>query len=130
MFSHIMLGAIDLEQSKKFYDAILGTLGHPEGVMNNGTRYFYRTPTGVFSITQPINGQTASSANGGTIGFAAKSQEEVLAFHAAGLEHGGTTCEDPPGYREGPAGKLYLAYLRDPSGNKICALYRVPKQSS
>ena len=55
------------------------------------------------------------------------SPEQGAAFHAAGLAHGGTTCEDPPGYREGPGGKLYLAYLRDPDGNKICALYRPAK---
>jgi catechol 2,3-dioxygenase-like lactoylglutathione lyase family enzyme len=126
MFSHVMLGAHDLEASRQFYDALLGTLGIGPGVANK-ERYFYRSPTGTFAITKPINGQPASHANGGTLGFLAQSEQQVQAFHAAGVANGGTTCEDPPGYREGPAGKLYLAYLRDPSGNKICALYRVPK---
>ena len=126
MFSHVMLGANDLEASRQFYDALLATLGIGPGVANK-QRYFYRGPTGTFAITTPINGQAASHANGGTLGFLAQSAEQVQAFHAAGIAHGGTTCEDPPGYREGPAGKLYLAYLRDPSGNKICATYRVPK---
>jgi catechol 2,3-dioxygenase-like lactoylglutathione lyase family enzyme len=126
MFSHVMLGAHDLEASRQFYDALLGTLGIGPGVANK-ERYFYRSPTGTFAITKPINGQPASHANGGTLGFLAQSVQQVQAFHAAGVANGGTTCEDPPGYREGPAGKLYLAYLRDPSGNKICALYRVPK---
>ena len=127
MFSHVMVGANDLEASKKFYDAVLGALGIAPGMMNNGTRYFYRSPTGSFSITQPLDGQLATHANGGTIGFLAKSLEQVQAFHAAGLANGGTACEDPPGSREGPFGALNLAYLRDPSGNKICALHRPSK---
>ena len=126
MFSHVMLGANDLEASRKFYDALLATLGIGPGMANN-QRYFYRSPTGTFAITTPLNGQAATHGNGGTFGFLAQSDEQVNAFHAAGVANGGTTCEDPPGYREGPAGKLYLAYLRDPTGNKICALYRVPK---
>ena len=126
MFSHVMLGANDLEASRKFYDALLATLGIGPGMANN-QRYFYRSPTGTFAITTPLNGQAATHGNGGTFGFLAQSVEQVNAFHAAGLANGGTTCEDPPGYREGPAGKLYLAYVRDPTGNKICALYRVPK---
>ena len=127
MFSHVMVGANDLEASRKFYDAILGTLGIAPGVINRDIRYFYRTPTGNFSFTLPLDGKPATPANGGTIGFVAKSEEQVNAFHAAGVANGGTTCEDPPGYREGPAGKMYLAYLRDPIGNKLCALYRAPK---
>jgi catechol 2,3-dioxygenase-like lactoylglutathione lyase family enzyme len=126
MFSHVMLGANDLEASRKFYDALLATLGIGPGMANN-QRYFYRSPTGTFAITTPLNGQAATHGNGGTFGFLAQSVEQVNAFHAAGVANGGTSCEDPPGYREGPAGKLYLAYLRDPTGNKICALYRVPK---
>jgi len=46
------------------------------------------------------------------------------AFHAAGVANGGVSCEDLPGYREGPAGKMFLAYLRDHIGKKICALFR------
>lgn len=127
MFSHVMVGANDLEASKNFYDAVLGTLEMAPGVMHNGTRYFYRSPKGSFSITKPIDGQAATHANGGTIGFLAETPEQVQAFHAAGIANGGTTCEDPPGSREGPFGALYLAYLRDPSGNKICALHRPSK---
>ena len=127
MFSHVMVGANDLEASKKFYDAVLGTLGIEPGVMNNGIRYFYRSPKGSFSITKPIDGQPATHANGGTIGFLAETQEQVQAFHAAGIGNGGTTCEDPPGPRQGPFGEIHLAYLRDPAGNKICVLYRPAK---
>lgn len=124
MFSHVMLGANDLEASRKFYDALLATLGIGPGMANN-QRYFYRSPTGTFAITTPLNGQAATHGNGGTFGFLAQSVEQVNAFHAAGLANGGTTCEDPPGVREGGLGKMYLAYLRDPDGNKLCALHRM-----
>jgi catechol 2,3-dioxygenase-like lactoylglutathione lyase family enzyme len=125
MFSHIMVGADDIEAAKAFYDATLGALGVPAGTIDDKGRLFYRTRTGVFSVTRPIDGGPATAANGGTIGFAAASPEACNAWHAAGVAHGGTTCEDPPGVREGGFGKLYLAYLRDPSGNKLCALHRM-----
>ncbi|RRH70212.1 VOC family protein [Falsigemmobacter faecalis] len=122
MFSHIFVGTSDMDAAKRFYDATLGTLGVAEGVTDPKGRLFYRTATGTFGVSRPINGEAASGANGGTIGFAASSPEEVKAWHAAGLAHGGTAIEDPPGDR----GKgLWLAYLRDPSGNKVCALCRV-----
>ncbi len=124
MFSHIMIGTNDLEKAKAFYDSTLATLGVGPATIDRH-RIFYRTPTGVFSVTKPIDGEPATFANGGTIGFAAKSPEEADAWHAAGLAAGGTAIEDPPGVREGAAGKLYLAYLRDPDGNKLCALHRL-----
>lgn len=126
MFSHIMIGTNNLERSRAFYDAVLGTLGVPAGVLDHH-RVFWRTPTGVFSVTEPINGQPATVGNGSTIGFACKSAEQVDAWHAAGLAQGGAACEDPPGVREGSNTRLYLAYLRDPDGNKICGLYRMPR---
>ena len=121
MFSHIMVGANDVEESKKFYDAALGALGLPAGVMDPKGRCFYMTDGGVFALTKPIDGGEATAANGGTIGFAASSPEAADAFHKAGLENGGVAIEDPPGDRGG----MYIAYLRDPSGNKICALHRM-----
>lgn len=126
MFSHIMIGTNDLTRARTFYDAVLGTLGVPPGVVDRH-RVFWRTPTGLFSVTVPINGQPATVGNGSTIGFASPSTEAADAWHAAGLAHGGVAIEDPPGVRSGPAGRLYLAYLRDPDGNKICAMHRLPK---
>jgi len=126
MFSHIMIGSNNLDRSKSFYDAVLGTLGVRPGAVDRH-RIFWRTPTGVFSVTLPIDGNAASVGNGGTIGSACQSPEQTDAWHAAGLAHGGSLCEEPPGVREGAAGKLYLAYLRDPDGNKICGLHRLPK---
>ncbi len=125
MFSHIMVGANDIDAARKFYDAVLGTLGIAAGFTDDKGRVFYMAPTGVFAVTKPINGAPASVANGATIGFAAADPATVDAWHAAGLANGGTTCEEPPGVREGGMGKMYLAYLRDPSGNKICALHRM-----
>ena len=127
MFSHVMVGTNDLDAAKSFYDKLLGTLGVPPGAVDRH-RVFYRTKTGTFSVSKPINGEPATPANGGTIGFAAASQEEADAWHATGIANGGTPCEEPPGIREGGV-KLYLAYLRDPDGNKLCALYRLPKEA-
>lgn len=124
MFSHIMIGTNDLDRAKTFYDKLLGALGVPPARVD-GHRIFYFTPTGVFSVSKPIDGKPATPMNGGTIGFAAKSGDEVEAWHKAGVEAGGTPIEDPPGVREGATGKLYLAYLRDPAGNKLCALHRM-----
>ena len=124
MFSHVMIGANDVDASKKFYDAVLAAIGLRSGEADPRGRIFYRTKTGVFGITRPIDGQSATHANGGTIGFACASPEQAMAFHDAGVANGGKSIEDPPGWRESASGKFYLAYLRDPSGNKICALHR------
>jgi len=124
MFSHVFVGADDVAASKKFYDAALGALGVPEGKTDPKGRVFYRTSTGLFGLSKPIDGKSATYANGGTIGFAADSPEKVKAFHDAGVANGGKSIEDPPGWREGGTSRLYLAYLRDPYGNKICALHR------
>ncbi|MDG1133631.1 MAG: VOC family protein [Pseudomonadales bacterium] len=123
MFSHIMIGASDLQASKVFYDAVLGALGHKPGVIDDKGRCFYMTEAGIFALSTPIDGEPASHGNGSTIGFHAASTEAADAWHAAGVANGGVTCEDLPGFRGGPSG-MYLAYLRDPSGNKICALHR------
>jgi catechol 2,3-dioxygenase-like lactoylglutathione lyase family enzyme len=124
MFSHIMIGTNNLDRAKAFYDAVLGTLGVAPAIID-GHRIFYRTKYGVFSVSEPINGEPATAANGGTIGFACSSPEQADAWHRAGLANGGTSCEEPPGVREAAIGKLYLAYMRDPDGNKICALHRM-----
>ena len=125
MFNHVMVGANDLEKSKQFYDHVLGVLGVPPGTLDAKGRIFYVTQDGSFALTKPIDGQPATAANGGTIGFRASTPQQVQEWHTVGLEHGGETCEDPPGLRQ-PAG-IYLAYLRDPAGNKICVIHRPAK---
>ena len=125
MFTHLMLGADDIEASRRFYDAVLGALGVEPGVTDSKGRALWRTAHGAFMITRPIDGGSATFANGGTVGFAARDADAVEAFHRAGLANGGASCEDPPGVRQGEFGGLHLAYLRDPVGNKICALHRL-----
>jgi catechol 2,3-dioxygenase-like lactoylglutathione lyase family enzyme len=118
MFTHVMVGTNDIEASKGFYDAVFGAIGLPAGQLDPKGRVFYRTKTGSFGITKPIDGQAATHANGGTIGFPCTSPEQAKAFHD------GKSIEDPPGWRQGAAGRIYLAYLRDPAGNKIVAVHR------
>ena len=124
MFSHVMVGVNDLDKAKAFYDAVLGAIGAPAGFVDRH-RVFWRHAGGTFSASQPIDGNAACVGNGSTIGFACSSSDQVDAWHAAGVANGGTSIEDPPGVREGPAGKMYLAYLRDPDGNKLFALHRM-----
>lgn len=126
MFSHVMLGCNDIALSKRFYDAILGALGTPEGIIDERGRVVYSYRGVRFLLTKPLNGAPASGANGGTLGFSANSPEEVNAWFAAGLASGGLECEDPPGIRHATEGReMYLAYLRDPAGNKVCAAHRI-----
>lgn len=125
MFSHVMLGADDIEKSKAFYDAILAVLGYEPGFIDPKGRCFYRSAESTFAITKPINGEACSFGNGMTIGFKAATPELVDAWHAAGVAHGGTAIEDAPGLRVSGTRQLYLAYLRDPYGNKICATHIV-----
>ncbi len=128
MFNHIMIGTNDIERSKQFYNATLAVLGVGEPVRNlaptGHVRLFYRHDGGTFCISEPINGEPATAANGGTIGFKCSSPEQVKQFHDVAVAHGGTSIEQPPGLRQGGMGALHLAYVRDPDGNKLNALYR------
>jgi catechol 2,3-dioxygenase-like lactoylglutathione lyase family enzyme len=123
MFSHVMVGSNDIERSKKFYDALFGK----EAAVDDKGWLAYRKNGAAFMVSTPKDGQPACCANGGTIGFYFESPEEVDAWHKAAVENGGTSIEDPPGIREISYGKLYLAYVRDPDGNKLCGLHRPAK---
>lgn len=123
MFSHVMVGSNDVHRSKKFYDSLFEKAGHQD----DKGRVAYRRNGSVFMISKPIDGLPANHSNGGTIGFNLDSPEEVDAWHRRGVSAGGQSVEDPPGYRENAFGKLYLAYLRDPDGHKLCGLHR-PEQ--
>lgn len=129
MLNHVMLGSNDIERSKRFYDAVLAVLGAGEPIRNQApsghTRLFYRHEGSTFGISEPINGEPATFANGGTIGFKCHSPEQVKAFHDVAVAHGGQSIEQPPGLRSGSMGDLHLSYVRDPDGNKLCAIYRV-----
>lgn len=123
MFNHVMVGSNDMDRSKRFYDALFAALGARPG-MQNEKHLLYLHKGGVFMVGRPLDGQPATHANGGTIGFAADSPEQLQAWHDAGVAAGGMSVEDPPGPRDGMYGKQHLAYLRDPDGNKLCAACR------
>jgi len=125
MFSHVMVGSNDLARSKKFYDAVFTAIGGKAGTEDTARgRVVYRHNGAAFLVTKPIDGKAACHANGGTIGFAMANAEQANAWHKAGVANGGAAVEDPPGPRGD--GAMYLAYLRDPDGNKLCALHRMP----
>ena len=130
MFSHVMVGSNDLDRSKAFYDKLLGLLGAGEPFRmekpSGQTALFYRHQGTLFAVAQPKDGKPATVSNGATIGFNCVSPQQVDAFHEIAVRHGGSAIEDPPGLRDSPTGKLYLAYVRDPDGNKLCALHRLP----
>jgi len=124
MFSHMMVGTNDIAKSKSFYDALFKSVGGNEGITDPKGRLVYLHNGAVFLVTPPIDGKPATEGNGMTIGFAMESTEQADAWHKAGEAAGGKPIEDPPGWREGGGQRLYLAYLRDPDGNKLCALHR------
>lgn len=130
MLSHVMVGTNDIERSKRFYDALLGILGAGEPMRNAARtghkRLFYRHDGITFCVSEPIDGEPATHANGGTVGFKCSSPEHVRQFHDVAVAHGGTSIEEEPGLRETSLGPLHLAYVRDPDGNKLCGLYRAP----
>jgi catechol 2,3-dioxygenase-like lactoylglutathione lyase family enzyme len=126
MFSHIMVGSNDIARSKKFYDALFVAMGGKPGVEDARGRLAYAHNGARFMVSKPIDGKPATAANGGTIGFMMSDAKQADAWHKAGVENGGTSIENPPGVRQGAAGQIYLAYLRDPDGNKLCALHRMP----
>ena len=128
MINHVMIGSNDIERSKAFYNAVLGVLGAGEPFVNVGpsghTRLFYSHDGGTFSVSEPINGQPANTANGFTVGFKCNSLEQVQQLHDVAVANGGTSIEDPPGPRQGSMGMMNLCYFTDPDGHKICGLHR------
>ncbi len=125
MYSHMMVGSNDIARSKKFYDATFAAIGGQPGIQDEKGRLIYMYNGGLFLVTKPIDGQPATPGNGMTIGIAMETTEQADAWHAAGIANGGKAIEDPPGVRDGATMTLYLAYLRDPDGNKLCALKRM-----
>jgi catechol 2,3-dioxygenase-like lactoylglutathione lyase family enzyme len=125
MFSHVMVGSNDIARSKVFYDAVFGAMGAKPGTQDAKGRLIYSHNGGRFMVSKPIDGKAATHANGGTIGFTMASPEQAEAWHKAGVANGGTSIEDSPGIRQGAAGPMFLAYLRDPDGNKLCGFARV-----
>ena len=126
MFSHMMVGSNDIARSKTFYDALFGAMGGKPAITDDKGRLIYLHNGGAFLVSKPIDGEPASHANGGTVGFTVTGPEQAHAWHEAGVANGGKAIEEPPGVRTGGLGSMYLAYLRDPDGNKLCAMHRMP----
>ena len=120
-----MVGANNIEESRVFYDKIFKVLGAEPGKMypnlSGQKRYFYNFKGTTFCITEPIDGKPATVSNGATIGFNIDNTEQGDAWHKAGIENGGISIEEAPGIRNYGKFSMYLAYLRDPTGNKLCA---------
>ena len=131
MFSHVFVGTDDLNKARYFYDTVMPILGYGKCEYDAiKKRLLYISIDGVFGVTLPIDGKPASVGNGITIGFKARETKNVDEWYSKGISFGGQACEDPPGIRVGAKGlRMYLAYLRDPSGNKICATcFNVPQK--
>ncbi|GAN53737.1 hypothetical protein Tasa_010_284 [Tanticharoenia sakaeratensis NBRC 103193] len=103
----------------------MGTTGCAPGVFDSMARVVYRHDGQVLLVMRLIDGHPATVGNGMTIGFASASPEITDAWHEAGIAHGGEAIENLPGVRQSGLGRLYLAYLRDPDDNKLCALHRM-----
>ena len=134
MFNHIVIGSNDVERARLFYDAVLGTLDVGNAVVDvmptGRSRLFYRHGGMSFIVTEPLNGEPATTANGGSIAFRCGSPEQVQRFHDMAVAHGGVSVEDAPGLRQNPiVGGIFAAYVRDPDGNKLCATHRIARHS-
>ena len=127
MFTHVMVGTNDIDRAKDFYDALFVSIGGKAGRFDPRGRVVYLHKGAAFLISTPIDGQPACHANGGTIGIGCDTPGAVDAWHLAGLEAGGVAIEDPPGLRQTTFGPAYIAYLRDPDGNKLCCVHRLPE---
>lgn len=128
MLNHVMVGSNDIARSKRLYTEVLGVLGAGAPLENRAAsghmRLFYRHDGHTFCVSEPIDDAPATPGNGATIGFKCDSPEQVQQFHDVAVAAGGLSIEQPPGLREAPMGTLYLAYVRDPDGNKLCAIHR------
>ena len=127
MLNHVMIGSNDIDRSRSFYNAVLGVLGaRPpmEHINDTGqTRLFYIHDGSTFSVSEPIDGKPANTANGFTLGLRCSSPEQVKELHDVAIANGAKAVEDPPGPRESTMGIMHLCYFLDPDGHKICGIH-------
>jgi catechol 2,3-dioxygenase-like lactoylglutathione lyase family enzyme len=133
VFTYVCLGTNDIERATSFYDATLGALGLSrcdvadesewDGWVGWGTYEEHGQKEIALWLCEPFNGQPASVGNGTMVALRAASWQQVNAFHAAALAHGGQS-EGEPGLRLQYNADFYAAYVRDPDGNKIAAVCR------
>ena len=126
MISYVTIGTNDIDKAVAFYDPVLAALGHERTFMQGGWAGY--SPKGqpdkaAVMLCAPQNGQPAAAGNGIMVGLHADSSDQVDAFHTAAMANGGTdegAAGPRPQYGEG----YYLAYVRDPTGNKLAAFCR------
>ena len=121
MFSHVTVGTNDMDRARRFYDAVLSTLGHRRFAEGQGHTGYGAPDSAQIWILAPFNSELASVGNGGHVAFPAPDRVAVDGFHAAALAHGGAD-EGAPGPRPQYHPGYYGAYVRDPDGNKIQAV--------
>ena len=123
-----MIGSNDIEKTRRFYSAVLAVLGAGEPFEHiNDTgqkRLFYMHDGSTFCITEPINGEPVTVANGSTIGFTCHSPEQIKELHDVAVANGAVSIEEPPGARNSTMGEVHLCYFTDPDGHKICGFHR------
>ena len=122
MISYAMVGSKDLKRSGEFFDKLLGIVG-AQRVMDSDTSIIWSNDADkpFFFVCLPHDGNEATVGNGTMISFGAESKEQVHEIYQAATDNGGS-CEGEPGMR-GDA--YYMAYFRDPDGNKFSAFYSV-----
>lgn len=117
VIAYCTIGTNDMDRSIAFYDVVFAALGAVrEETSATWTRYGRTGESAKVCLTPPFNREPASFGNGTMLAFSAPDYAAVDAFHAAALALGGTD-EGFPGVREGTH---YVAYARDPEGNKLC----------
>lgn len=128
MLSYLYIGANDVGASGRFYDAVLSRLGYD--TEQAGGQYCFSLPRvadpsngpGTIHVAKPFDGEPATAGNGIMPAFRAGSKDKVNAAHADGLASGGAD-DGAPGYREAYEDDFYVAYLRDPLGNKLAVFF-------
>ncbi len=133
MFTYICYGTNDLTAAARFYDAVMGALGHRRCVVEDDAAWEGWVGWGTYRqggleeialwVCKPFDGRAATPGNGSMVALQARSWRQVDEFYAAALAHGGTS-EGAPGLRLHYGADFYAAYVRDPDGNKLAAVCR------
>ena len=133
MISYVTVGADDIQRAKRFYAAFLPALGYGFEEGPEGLSYMLPAQPGHpaispdYYVKPTFDGRPASAGNGAMVAFQAQGQRQVRALHAAALAAGGTD-EGSPGFRAPYGSDFYVAYLRDPQGNKIALFSSDPDE--
>lgn len=133
MIAYVTVGADDIARAKRFYSALLPALGYALEEGPEGLSYTLPTAPGAsgpapdFYVKPTFDGRPASAGNGTMVAFMVRGQKQVRDLHAAALIAGGSD-EGQPGFRAAYGPHFYVAYLRDPQGNKIALFSSDPNE--